>query len=82
MSIEEINTAIAQLSPEDLEELTDWLEQKRSRSSQSKSLRPYGLAAGEFVVPKDFDAPLPDEGCPRRTRHCLAGLNGAKSLRD
>lgn len=23
--------------------------------------RPIGLAAGEFVVPDDFDAPLPDE---------------------
>jgi antitoxin (DNA-binding transcriptional repressor) of toxin-antitoxin stability system len=25
------------------------------------SLRPFGLAAGEFVVPDDFDQPLPDE---------------------
>lgn len=23
--------------------------------------RPYGLAAGQFTVPDDFDAPLPDE---------------------
>jgi len=23
--------------------------------------RPFGLASGEFVVPDDFDAPLPDE---------------------
>ena len=23
--------------------------------------RPFGLAAGAFVVPDDFDAPLPDE---------------------
>ena len=23
-------------------------------------LRPYGLCAGEFVVPQDFDAPLPE----------------------
>lgn len=23
-------------------------------------LRPFGLAAGEFVVPDDFDAPLPE----------------------
>ena len=23
--------------------------------------RPYGLAAGDFTVPDDFDAPLPDE---------------------
>jgi hypothetical protein len=25
------------------------------------SLRPYGLCAGEFTVPDDFDAPLPEE---------------------
>jgi hypothetical protein len=25
------------------------------------SYRPFGLAQGEFVVPDDFDAPLPDE---------------------
>jgi hypothetical protein len=24
-------------------------------------IRPFGLAAGEFAVPDDFDAPLPDE---------------------
>lgn len=26
-----------------------------------KPLRPFGLCAGEFVVPDDFDAPLSDE---------------------
>lgn len=25
------------------------------------ALRPYGLGAGEFTVPDDFDAPLPEE---------------------
>lgn len=25
------------------------------------SLRPYGLCAGEFTVPDDFDAPLPED---------------------
>ena len=25
------------------------------------SLRPYGLCAGEFTVPEDFDAPLPED---------------------
>jgi len=25
-----------------------------------RSLRPLGLARGEFVVPEDFDAPMPD----------------------
>ncbi len=27
----------------------------------SKQLRPSGLCAGEFVVPDDFDAPLPED---------------------
>ena len=29
--------------------------------TEAKSLRPFGLAKGEFVVPDDFDAPLPEE---------------------
>lgn len=28
---------------------------------KEENLRPYGLCAGEFLVPDDFDAPLPDE---------------------
>jgi antitoxin (DNA-binding transcriptional repressor) of toxin-antitoxin stability system len=27
----------------------------------SKQLRPFGLCAGEFTVPDDFDAPLPEK---------------------
>lgn len=26
-----------------------------------QQLRPFGLCAGEFTVPDDFDAPLPDD---------------------
>jgi len=26
-----------------------------------KTLRPFGLCAGEFTVPDDFDAPLPED---------------------
>ena len=26
-----------------------------------KQLRPFGLSRGDFVVPENFDAPLPDE---------------------
>ena len=29
-------------------------------AERPKSIRPYGLCAGEFVVPDDFDAPLPE----------------------
>jgi len=28
---------------------------------EARPLRPFGLCAGEFVVPDDFDAPLPEE---------------------
>ena len=27
----------------------------------TRTLRPYGLCAGEFTVPNDFDAPLPED---------------------
>lgn len=29
--------------------------------TNSKQLRPFGLCAGEFTVPDDFDAPLPED---------------------
>ena len=31
------------------------------RESELTELRPIGLAKGEFIVPDDFDEPLPDE---------------------
>ncbi len=34
----------------------------------SKQLRPFGLCAGEFTVPNDFDAPLPED-----QRECIRG---------
>jgi prevent-host-death family protein len=30
-------------------------------ASSMKQLRPFGLCAGEFTVPEDFDAPLPED---------------------
>jgi prevent-host-death family protein len=33
----------------------------RPITSRQESARPYGLAAGAFVVPDDFDAPLADD---------------------
>lgn len=29
--------------------------------ASSKQLRPFGLCAGEFIVPDDFDAPLSED---------------------
>ncbi|WP_242042636.1 hypothetical protein [Leptolyngbya sp. FACHB-541] len=33
----------------------------RPAVSNNKQLRPFGLCAGEFIVPDDFDSPLPEE---------------------
>lgn len=33
----------------------------KALTTKSKQQRPFGLCAGEFVVPEDFDAPLPEE---------------------
>jgi antitoxin (DNA-binding transcriptional repressor) of toxin-antitoxin stability system len=33
----------------------------RPLKTHTKPQRPYGLCAGEFQVPDDFDAPLPDD---------------------
>ncbi|PMB17962.1 prevent-host-death protein [Fischerella thermalis CCMEE 5205] len=33
----------------------------RPISSSGKQLRPFGLCTGEFTVPDDFDAPLPED---------------------
>jgi prevent-host-death family protein len=30
-------------------------------SSNTQQMRPYGLCAGDFIVPEDFDIPLPEE---------------------
>ena len=36
------------------------LAEIKSVGSTPKTLRPFGLCAGEFTVPADFDAPLPE----------------------
>ena len=37
------------------------LAEVRPVEARSAELRPFGLVAGEFTVPADFDLPLPDE---------------------
>lgn len=37
------------------------LATRKRREIGDKQLRPFGLCAGEFVTPDDFDAPLPEE---------------------
>ncbi len=37
------------------------LAEVRHLPSKMEGLRPFGLGAGEFTVPDDFDAPLPED---------------------
>lgn len=43
-----------------LKGVEDVEEAKAGLGSNVKPLRPFGLCAGEFTVPDDFDSPLPD----------------------
>ncbi len=63
MGLEEIKEAIRQLSASELAELPAWAEEfERTKQPRPEtSLRPFGVNAGEFTVPDDFDAPLPGE---------------------
>ena len=67
MSIQEIEQAIARLPRSEVTLLSQWLEKFEADlldeqvGRDLKSLRPYGLCAGEFTVPPDFDAPLPED---------------------
>ena len=61
-------TSVNSLPDEVLSELANFLEylhyktlQNQHKKSPLKPLRPFGLCAGEFIVPDDFDAPLPEE---------------------
>lgn len=59
------NKAIAELKPIISNKLlprTQAIQQMEELQpiTSGKQLRPYGLCAGEFTVPDDFDAPLPE----------------------
>ena len=49
-----------------VEELLDFLRFAKARRSQQalsekqKELRPFALCAGEFIIPSDFNEPLPE----------------------
>jgi len=63
MHLEEIKEAIRQLSVSELAELLAWVKEfeRTKQTSPETTLRPFGLSAGEFTVPDDFDAPLSEE---------------------
>ena len=58
-SFEEILRAYPYLEEEDLREALGY--SKRNFTQHSKNLRPFGLSANSFVVPEDFNAPLPED---------------------
>ena len=63
---EKLIQEIAQVPEELVEEMLDFLLFARSRRSkiQAPKLtqpRPYALCKGEFIVPKNFDDPLPED---------------------
>ena len=63
MNIEsQLLDGIRTLAPEKRLEVLDFIDfiQQRTATSEKK-LRPIGLCKGEFTVPDDFDAPLPEE---------------------
>jgi hypothetical protein len=65
MSVRELLIQEIQQAPDSLvEEVFNFLlttKAHHSQEDQPRQLRPYGLAAGEFTVPDDFDEPLPDD---------------------
>jgi len=48
----------------------------RPSTVQAKTLRPFGLCTGEFTVPDDFDAPLPED-----FRKAFEGAWDSRSIR-
>lgn len=60
MTEQRIIAILRELPPERQAEVLDFAEFLKERMPRARSLRPYGLCAGEFQVPDDFDAPLPE----------------------
>ncbi|MDV2991254.1 MAG: hypothetical protein N4J56_000908 [Chroococcidiopsis sp. SAG 2025] len=64
---EQLLQEIAQAPDFLVEEILDFLLFAKARRTQQmldekqKEPRPFALCAGEFTVPPDFNAPLPDE---------------------
>jgi hypothetical protein len=57
---ERIIAILRELPPERQDEILDFAEFLKKRTPGARLPRPYGLCAGEFEVPDDFDAPLPE----------------------
>ena len=61
MSIEsQVLETLRTLPPERQAEVLDFVEFIKHRTETPSGPRPAGLCEGEFVVPEDFDDPLPE----------------------
>lgn len=49
------------ISTEADEPLAELKPLSKTADTEAKHLRPFALCEGEFAVPSDFDAPLPEE---------------------
>ncbi len=58
---ERILARLRQFPPERQAEVLDFVEFLAQRQPGKAGLRAFGLCAGDFEVPDDFDAPLPEE---------------------
>ena len=57
---ERLLAAVRVLPPQRQAEVLDFAEFLKGRDNAAPEPRPFGLCAGEFAVPEDFDAPLPE----------------------
>ena len=58
---EQLLQELPQLTEDLAAQVLSFLRSAQSRPTEPIAPRPYALCAGEFEVPDDFDAPLPEE---------------------
>ncbi len=59
--LEKVITELKKLPPDQQDEIASrWMDELKPITN-NKQLRPFGLCAGEFTVPEDFDDPLPED---------------------
>ncbi|ACB52463.1 hypothetical protein cce_3115 [Crocosphaera subtropica ATCC 51142] len=59
--LEKVITELKKLPPDQQDAIASRLMDELKSVTNNKQLRPFGLCAGEFTVPEDFDAPLPED---------------------
>ena len=56
--LEKVITELKKLPPDQQDAIASRLMDELKPITNNKQLRPFGLCAGEFTVPEDFDDPL------------------------